>query len=211
MKNIKIIGTMTLMAGIMLFSGCNINTNVNEPAETEVVEENVELNEEDTNAQDEIVAEIDENHENHEDMEHDESGDLPAGITESASPIYPAGTRIVSSADHMPGMNGASGEVIGAFDTYAYEITYNSTIDGELVENHKWIVQEEIQDYQVEPYEVGDEIIINAKHMEGMEGATATIDSVEKTTVYMVDLELTDSDEMMRNHKWVTESEIEAE
>ena len=46
--------------------------------------------------------------------------------------------------------------------------------------------------------------------MEGMDGATATIDSAEETTVYMVDFTTTDTDEAVTNHKWVTESELSA-
>lgn len=49
---------------------------------------------------------------------------------------------------------------------------------------------------------------MNASHMEGMEGATATIDSAEDTTVYMVDFVTTDTEEEVQNHKWVTESEL---
>lgn len=44
--------------------------------------------------------------------------------------------------------------------------------------------------------------------MEGMNGATAVIDSAEETTVYMVDFVATDSEEEVKNHKWVTESEL---
>ena len=44
--------------------------------------------------------------------------------------------------------------------------------------------------------------------MEGMNGATATIESVEDTTVYMIDFEPTTGEDMVRNHKWVTEDEL---
>ncbi len=44
--------------------------------------------------------------------------------------------------------------------------------------------------------------------MDGMKGATATIDSAEKTTVYMVDFVPTTGGEEIKNHKWVTESEL---
>ena len=42
-----------------------------------------------------------------------------------------------------------------------------------------------------------------------MGGTTATIDSVEETTVYMVDFTL-ESGEEVTNHKWVTEEELSA-
>jgi hypothetical protein len=44
--------------------------------------------------------------------------------------------------------------------------------------------------------------------MEGMKGATAEIDSAEETTVYMVDYTPTNGGEEVKNHKWVTESEL---
>ena len=50
-------------------------------------------------------------------------------------------------------------------------------------------------------------MVLTADHMNGMEGAEATIDSATEETVYMVDYEADGM--MMTNHKWVVESEIE--
>lgn len=47
----------------------------------------------------------------------------------------------------------------------------------------------------------GTEVALEAGHMEGMMGATSTIDDAQTTTVYMVDYEPTDGGEMIRNHK----------
>jgi hypothetical protein len=44
--------------------------------------------------------------------------------------------------------------------------------------------------------------------MKGMKGATGKIDSAEKTTVYTVDYTPTTGGEKVKNHKWVTESEL---
>lgn len=44
--------------------------------------------------------------------------------------------------------------------------------------------------------------------MPGMQGATATIDSVEDTTVYMVTYTDTETDDTVENHKWLTEEEL---
>ncbi|CCF15462.1 uncharacterized ydhK domain protein [Brevibacillus laterosporus GI-9] len=44
--------------------------------------------------------------------------------------------------------------------------------------------------------------------MPGIKGATAKFDSVEHTTAYMVDYTPTTGGEPMKNHKWVTESEL---
>lgn len=50
--------------------------------------------------------------------------------------------------------------------------------------------------------------LLEARHMEGMEGATATIDDAVTSTVYMVDYQPTDGGEVVRNHKWLTEEEL---
>ncbi|EOR23018.1 hypothetical protein A499_15146 [Niallia nealsonii AAU1] len=41
-----------------------------------------------------------------------------------------------------------------------------------------------------------------------MDDVTATIDSAEETTVYMVDYQDTETGEDVTYHKWVTESEL---
>lgn len=87
----------------------------------------------------------------------------------------------------------------------AYEITYNDTKTGEEVANHKWVVHEEVENAQDEPYQAGDEVVLEA-HMPGMQGVTATIDSVEDTTVYMVTY--TDRNRLFENHKWLIEEEL---
>lgn len=122
----------------------------------------------------------------HEGMEHDESGEIPEGLAEAENPTYPEGSEVTIQTDHMPGMMGSTGEVVGAFDSIAYEITYNDTKTGEEVANHKWVVHEEVENAQDEPYQAGDEVVLEAYHMPGMQGATATIDSAEDTAVYMV-------------------------
>src|SRR5699024_135143 len=95
-----------------------------------------------------------------------------------------------------------------AYDTTAYFVTYEATDGGEKVVNHKWAVNEEIENEEGQPYEQGDEVVLEADHIEGMEGATAKIDSAEDTTVYMVSYEDTDTREEVKNHKWVTEDEL---
>lgn len=56
--------------------------------------------------------------------------------------------------------------------------------------------------------EPGTEAIVNATHIEGMDGATAIIDSAEEITIYMVDFVTTDTEEEVQNHKWIIESEL---
>ena len=78
---------------------------------------------------------------------------------------------------------------------------------GPEVKDHKWVIHEELKDAGKEPLEPGTQAVVNADHMEGMKGATAVIDSAEQTTVYMVDFTTTTGEEV-KNHKWVTESEL---
>ena len=146
-------------------------------------------------------------------MTHDDEGRLPGNIKIEREPKYKVGEDVQINATHMPGMEGAQGTVVAAFDTTAYEISYTPTDDSDPVENHRWIVQEEIaeaadQEDVDAPFEVGAEVTVEAYHMPGMEGATATIDAVNETTVYLVDYIDTESGEEVINHKWVTEDEL---
>ncbi|SIA76902.1 Protein of uncharacterised function (DUF1541) [Mycobacteroides abscessus subsp. abscessus] len=110
----------------------------------------------------------------------------------------------------MDGMEGAEAEVSGAYDTTVYAVSYTPTTGGEKVENHKWIIQEDIKDAGDSPYKAGDEVTLDVEHMEGMKGAKAVIDSAESTTVYMVDFTPTTGGEKVENHQWVTGDEISA-
>lgn len=141
-------------------------------------------------------------------MEHPEDGGPPPeGITEATDPTYPVGSEVMLTADHMPGMDGAQATISGAFDTTTYSVSYTPTDGGEPVTDHRWVVHEELVDPGEAPLPGGTEVVLNAEHMPGMQGATATIDYSTQETVYMVDI---DTGEMtMINHKWVTESEIQ--
>ena len=140
-------------------------------------------------------------------MEHPmDGGPAPEGIETAASPTYPVGTEVTLTADHMEGMDGANATIAGAYDTYTYAVDFTPSAGGEPVKDHKWVVQQEIKDAGDERLADGTEVTLEAEHMEGMEGAEATIASSTEETVYMVDYE---SDGMtMTNHKWVVESEL---
>lgn len=143
----------------------------------------------------------------HSAMNHSSDGTIPGGLEESTNPTYPVGSTAIIKADHMEGMAGVEATIIGAFNTTVYTVSYTPTNGGETVTNHKWVIHEELEGAGEQPLEPGAETKINADHMEGMEGATATIESVEETTVYMVDYTSTTGEEVI-NHKWVTESEL---
>ncbi|GAB2569418.1 hypothetical protein GCM10027033_27120 [Leucobacter ruminantium] len=85
-------------------------------------------------------------------------------------------------------------------------VSYTPTDGGEPGVDHKWVVHEELDNPGEAPLADGTEVVLEAEHMAGMQGATATIDHSTQETVYMVDVP---GGEMpMTNHKWVVESEV---
>lgn len=147
--------------------------------------------------------------EGHDHMDHPaDGGPAPAGMIPAVNPKFPVGSEVILKADHMPGMDGARATVVGAYDeTYTYSIDYTPVNGGDEVKDHRWVVQQEIEDAGADRLADGSEVTVTADHMTGMEGATATIAYSTDETVYMVDL-VADGMEM-KNHKWVVESEME--
>ena len=146
--------------------------------------------------------------ESHDEMVHDDSGEIPAGLKEAEDPTYKVGDTAKILTDHMEGMEGAEATIVGAFDTIAYEVSYDPTNGDPREENHKWVVQEEVKDASEDPLTAGSEVTLEADHMKGMEGAKAVIESYEKTTVYMIDYTPATGGKEVKNHKWVTEDEV---
>jgi hypothetical protein len=144
----------------------------------------------------------------HSNMNHSGSAEVPEGLKNADNATFPVGSKAIIKDGHMEGMKGAEATIVGAYDTVAYTISYTPTNGGEKVENHKWVIHEEITDIGQEPLKPGTKVSIDAEHMEGMDGATAKIDSAENTTVYMIDFTPTDGSDIVKNHKWVTESEL---
>lgn len=147
----------------------------------------------------------------HEDMNHSSTGEVPKGLAKAENPEYEVGEKVIITAGHMKGMKGAEATIVGAYDTTVYAVSYKPTNGGERVENHKWVIHEEIADPGKQPLNPGTEVTIKADHMKGMKGATATIDSAKQTTVYMIDYIPTTGGEKVTNHKWVTGSELKPE
>jgi len=157
------------------------------------------------------------NHENMEtdsssegsmDMNHSESDEVPKGLKVAENPTFEVGSQAIIEEGHMEGMKGAEATIVGAFNTTAYTISYTPKTGGDRITNHKWVIHEEIQDAGDQTLKQGTEVTIDAEHMEGMDGATAEIDSAEPTTVYMIDYTPTNGGEKVTNHKWVTEGEL---
>ncbi|MGP4070409.1 YdhK family protein [Halobacillus sp. B29] len=147
----------------------------------------------------------------HEGMDHSGSSEVPKGLKEAENPTYEVGSQAIIKAEHMSGMEGAEATIVGAYDTVAYVVSYDPTNGGERVENHKWVIHEEIEEAGEEPFKPRAEVTLIASHMKGMEGASAIIESAEETTVYMVDYTPTDGGGEVTNHKWITESELTAD
>ena len=149
------------------------------------------------------------NSESHmEEMEHSGSSEVPEGLKRAENPTYPESSKAFIETGHMKGMKGAEATISGAFETTSYVVSYMPTNGGELVENHKWVIHEELDQPDNAPLAPGTEVTLNASHMKGMEGANATIESANQTTVYMIDYMPTTGGEEVTNHKWVTEDEL---
>ena len=140
--------------------------------------------------------------------DHSSSGEVPKGVKEAKNPTYKVGSKVVILADHMPGMKNAKATIVGAYDTIVYSVSYTPTTGGARVTNHKWVVQEEIKNAGEEPFKPGSVVTLLANHMPGMKGATATIESAERTTAYMVDYIPTTGGQPVKNHKWLIGSEL---
>ncbi|MTW86881.1 DUF1541 domain-containing protein [Virgibacillus dakarensis] len=197
-----LIGLVSLMIAFVL-TACagNDETAPKDNADKEnESNENMDMNEEESDSMEEGM--------DHSGMNHSSSGEVPEDLTGAENPTYPVGSQAVMHANHMKGMDGATATITGAFETTVYAVSYTPTTGGEPVEDHKWVIHEEIEDPGEEPFEAGDEVVLNTDHMEGMDGATATIDSAEQTTIYMVSYTDTETGEEVKNHKWVTETEL---
>ena len=162
-------------------------------------------NGDDSNSDDQ--SDIDHGEMDHSDMDHSSSGEIPEGLQDAENPTYEVGGQAIITDGHMEGMQGSEATIVGAYDTVAYSVSYTPTTGGERVEDHKWVIQEEIEEDSQEPFKTGSEVTLDADHMEGMDGAVATIDSFNQTTVYMIDFTSSNGDEIT-NHKWVTEDEL---
>ncbi|MFB1082616.1 YdhK family protein [Jeotgalibacillus sp. JSM ZJ347] len=206
MKNKLLMGTMAFTLSAML-AACGGDDEMGSGDMSDNMEENMEENMDDM---DHMEDEDSMGGMDHSGMNMSGSGEVPEGLGEAENPTFEEGDTAIITEAHMEGMEGAEATIVGAYHTVAYSISYDPTDGGERVEDHKWIIHEEITDATEEPYAEGDEVQVEAEHMEGMNGVTATIDSAEETTVYMIDFTL-QSGEEVTNHKWVTEDELSAE
>ena len=203
-KNKFLLVTMSILTAITLAACGDTEEDSVNPADPD---NQVDMTEE----MDEAMDEDTDTDMGHGGMDHSSDGEVPEGLAEAENPTFEVGSQAIMNADHMPGMDGAEATIVGAYDTTVYALSFTPTTGGEPVENHKWVIHEELKDAGDTALAAGDEAVIATDHMEGMDGARATIDSAEETTVYMVDFTTTDTGEAVTNHKWVTESELSAQ
>lgn len=198
---------LSILASLLLGLGAcgNSNDETQQPNNEETENTSQEKNEDTNDSGSEEGT--DHSGTDHSGMDHSGSAEVPEGLKEAENPTYPVGSKAIITDAHMAGMEGAEATISGAYDTTVYTVSYTPTTGGERVENHKWVIHEELIEPGEAPLEPGTEVKTKASHMEGMEGATLEIDSAEQTTVYMIDFTTTDG-EHVTNHKWVTESEL---
>lgn len=139
-------------------------------------------------------------------MDHGDGSPVPAGMKRAADPKYAVGSTVILTADHMGGMDGARATVVGAYATFTYAVNYTPATGGSMVKDHKWVVQQEIQDAGSKRLADGAKVVLTTDHMEGMKGAHGTVASSTDQTVYVVDY--TAGGMTMKNHKWVVEDEM---
>lgn len=133
-------------------------------------------------------------------MKHNDESKVPEDMTSTNEGEFKVGDKVTITA----------ATVKGAYKTYAYVVSYKPTNGNEKVNNHKWVVNEEIKDAPKDGFSKGDTVKLEASHMSGMKGTTANIDNVKKTTVYVVDYKSKDNGKIIKNHKWMTGNELKA-
>ncbi|WP_083321886.1 YdhK family protein [Corynebacterium sp. HMSC073H12] len=220
-KNIRPLNALVAAgaASVLALAGCSSDDSTNTEASSTVSETSssaTATSSEDTDAMDDMDDADDHGeHGNHDDdamAGHNhpaDGGPAPEGMAPADNAKFPVGSEVKVLADHMPGMKGAEGKVVGVFNTTTYSVSYTPTDGSEPVKDHRWVVHEELENPGEAPLADGSEITINAEHMAGMKGAKGTVDYSTQEPVYMVDI---DEDGMtMKNHKWVTESELAPE
>lgn len=202
MRPIRVLSTVAAAAlAAVALSACSADESAGEPAGHPTTEESQAHAEGHSSGGEQDHSEMDMDHEHSPD-----GGPAPEGIQPASDPLYPVGSQVILHTDHMPGMGGASATITGAFTTTTYAVDYTPTNGGATVEDHKWVVQEELIDPPAAPVADGAAVTIGADHMSGMQGAEGTVASSTEETVYMVDFEMDGME--MNNHKWVVESEI---
>ncbi|OHR36823.1 hypothetical protein HMPREF3011_02780, partial [Corynebacterium sp. HMSC074C04] len=187
------------VASVLALAGCSSDDSTNTEASSTVSETSssaTATSSEDTGDMDDMDDADDHGeHGDHYDdamAGHDhpaDGGPAPEGMAPADNAKFPVGSEVKVLADHMPGMKGADGKVVGVFNTTTYSVSYTPTDGSEPVKDHRWVVHEELENPGEAPLADGSEITINAEHMAGMKGAKGTVDYSTQEPVYMVDID----------------------
>ncbi|MEO5307518.1 YdhK family protein, partial [Corynebacterium sp. c8Ua_99] len=220
-KNIRPLDALVAAgaASVLVLAGCSSDDSASTEASSTVSETSSSVSATSTEGHDDMDDMDDaDDHGGHGDHGDDamaghdhpaDGGPAPEGMIAADNAKFPVGSEVQVLADHMPGMKGAEGKVVGVFNTTTYSVSYTPTDGSEPVKDHRWVVHEELENPGEAPLADGSEITINAEHMAGMKGAKGTVDYSTQEPVYMVDID--DDGMTMKNHKWVTESELAPE
>ncbi|KAA9226717.1 DUF1541 domain-containing protein [Corynebacterium amycolatum] len=220
-KNIRPLDALVVAgaASVLVLAGCSSDDSASTEASSTVSETSSSVSATSTEGHDDMDDMDDaDDHGGHGDHGDDamaghdhpaDGGPAPEGMIAADNAKFPVGSEVQVLADHMPGMKGAEGKVVGVFNTTTYSVSYTPTDGSEPVKDHRWVVHEELENPGEAPLADGSEITINAEHMAGMKGAKGTVDYSTQEPVYMVDID--DDGMTMKNHKWVTESELAPE
>lgn len=220
-KNIRPLNALVAAgaASVLALAGCSSDDSANTEASSTVSETSSSVSATSSEGHDDMDDMDDaDDHGDHGDHGDDamaghdhpaDGGPAPEGMIAADNAKFPVGSEVQVLADHMPGMKGAEGKVVGVFTTTTYSVSYTPTDGSEPVKDHRWVVHEELENPGEAPLADGSEITINAEHMAGMKGAKGTVDYSTQEPVYMVDID--DDGMTMKNHKWVTESELAPE
>ncbi|MDN6639834.1 MAG: YdhK family protein [Tetragenococcus sp.] len=211
MKKVKSFTLATLLASTVLLSACSNNDNDEEGQMNDTSTSTTMTMDDSDQGMEDSSDDMDHGDMDHGDMEmeHNRNEEEPENMQDAEDPQYSVGDEVEITDAHMDIMEGVTATISGAYDTTLYQVTFTPEDSDEPLEDHKWVVDEEIEsDEDTDEYETGDEVTLTADHMEGMQGQTAEITGVHEGPAYMIDFEPADGSEEFTNHKWVTEDEL---
>lgn len=133
---------------------------------------------------------------------------LPKGLKKAKHTKFRVGQKVTLKAKHMKGMYNAKAKVAGVYKTNLYEITFKPTNGKKTVKDHKWVVSKELK--AKGKLKAGKKVTVLADHMYGMKGAKGKIVKVHKGPAYVVNFTDTKTHMVIKNHKWLTQSELKA-
>ncbi|MDF7637630.1 DUF1541 domain-containing protein [Leuconostocaceae bacterium ESL0958] len=133
---------------------------------------------------------------------------MPTNLPKAENPKFKPGQNVTVEATHLPGMHGASGQVVAAYQTTLYQVDYQPSNGGAKVTGHKWITKDDWADKQ--DHQIGDQVTLTMNHMPGMYGAKATVTGMQTGTAYVINYQPTNGQPEVKNHMYVTDDELAA-